>query len=427
MAQDQPADAPEMSPAPEESVHHSTLDYVKALGPGLISGASDNDPTTVATMAVLGASTEYGLSWLVILIYPMLASIQIISAQVGVVAKQGLQQAVCRVYGRGWGMVLLLSVLAVNLITIGADLEGGAAALGLLFHIAWQWFVVPFALLMFVVLVLGSYDEIQRVLRYVLLVFGAYVVSAFAAHPNWGAVLHATIHPPISFSPVYLQGALALLGTTLTSYAYVWETIEEAEEQPTIAELGLAKADAGFGMVFAVAIFWFILISTGATLGVHHKQVQTAQQAAQALTPVAGPIASDLFAIGLLASAVLAVPVLATSSAYIIGSQFGWARGLSVPWRKAKRFYGALAGAIALAVIVSFLGVPPIKLLFISGIVGGIGTPISLVFLLLIARNHQVMRRHPIGRVLTFAGWLTAFLVAAVSLYFLWQQFGSSL
>lgn len=406
---------------------HGLLDYVKALGPGLISGASDNDPTTVATMAVLGASTGFGLSWLVILVYPMLASIQIISAQVGVAARQGLQRAVCQVYGRRWGMLLLLSVLAVNLITIGADLEGGAAALGLLFHVAWQWFVVPFGLVMLIVLVIGSYDEIQRVLRYVLLVFGAYVVSAFASHPNWSAVLHATIHPSISFSPLYLQGALALLGTTLTSYAYVWETIEEAEQQPTIGELGLARADAGFGMVFAVAIFWFILISTGATLGVHHEKVQTAQQAAQALRPVAGPIASDLFAIGLLASAVLAVPVLATSSAYIIGSEFGWPRGLSLPWRRAKRFYAALAGAIAAAVVVSFVGVPPIKLLFVSGIVGGLGTPISLVFLLLIARNREIMRQHPIGRILMVGGSLTAILVTAVSLYFLWQQFGSSL
>lgn len=427
MAEDLPANAPETSPAPDGNTRHGPLDYIKALGPGLISGASDNDPTTVATMAVLGASTEYGLSWLVILIYPMLATIQIISAQVGVAAKQGLQRAVYRTYGRGWGMVLLISVLAVNLVTIGADLEAGAAALGLLFHVAWQWFIVPFGLLMLIVLIIGSYDEIQRVLRYVLLVFGAYVVSAFLAHPNWGAVLHATIHPPISFSPVYLQGALALLGTTLTSYAYVWETIEEAEEGTSITELGLAKADAGFGMLFAVAIFWFILISTGATLGIHHKQVQTAQQAAQALTPVAGPIASDIFAIGLLASAVLAVPVLATSSAYIVGSEFGWVRGLSVPWRKAKRFYGALAVAIAVAVVISFIGIPPIKLLFVSGIIGGLGTPISLVFLLLIARNQQIMRHHAIGRLLTFAGWLTACLVAAVSLYFLWQQFGSSL
>ncbi|MDQ2744256.1 MAG: divalent metal cation transporter [Chloroflexota bacterium] len=402
-------------------------EYLKALGPGLISGASDNDPTTVATLAVLGASTVYGLSWLTILIYPMLAVIQAISAQVGVAAREGLQRAVRHTYGRRWGMILLLSVLTVNVVTIGADVEGGAAALGLLFHLSFRWFVIPFAVVLLGVLIFGSYAAIERVLKYVLLVFAAYIISAFASQPDWEAVLHATIHPPISFNPTYVQGALALLGTTLTSYAYVWETIEEAEERPPISELGLAKADAGFGMFFAVAIFWFILISTGATLGIHHKQVQTAQQAAQALQPVAGPIASDLFALGLLASAILAVPVLAASTSYIVCSEAGWRQGLSQKVRRAPRFYIIIGLAMLVAVIVSFLGVSPIQLLFVSGLVGGVGTPISLVFLLLIARNHRVMRDHPIGRILLLVGWATAVVIAAISLYFLWQQFGSKL
>jgi Mn2+/Fe2+ NRAMP family transporter len=172
---------------------------------------------------------------------------------VGVVAKRGLQGAVRRAYGRGWGLVLLVSVLAVNLITFGADLEAGAASLGLIFHVAWQWFVIPFAAVMLISLIFGSYAAVQRILRYVLFVFAAYIISAFLALPDWGRVLHDTVMPPISFNSRYIQGALALLGTTLTSYAYVWETIEESEERPPVAELGLAKADAGFGMFFAVA------------------------------------------------------------------------------------------------------------------------------------------------------------------------------
>src|SRR5579875_3739410 len=234
---------------------HGLLDYARALGPGLISGASDNDPTTVATMSVLGATTVYGLSWLTILILPMLAAIQMISAQVGVVAKRGLQSAVRHRYGRVWGMVLLLSVVAVSVVTIGADLEAGAAALGLIFHLAWQWFVVPFAAIMLCILLFGSYDAVQRVLQYVLFVFAAYIVAAFLAHPDWGRVLHDTIAPPLSLSAPYVEGALALLGTTLTSYAYVWETIEEEEERVPLRDLGLAKADAGVGMLFAVGIF----------------------------------------------------------------------------------------------------------------------------------------------------------------------------
>lgn len=411
----------------QEAVHHGLRDYIRALGPGIISGASDNDPTTVATMSVLGASTMYRLSWLVVLIYPMLATIQIISASVGVVCKRGLQRIVAKEYGRGWGLLLLVSVVAVNLVTLGADLEGGAAALGLIFGVDWRWFVIPFAAATLGMLLFGSYPIVQRVLQYVLLVFVAYIVSAFFAHPNWGQVLHDTILPSVSFNNTYIQGALALLGTTLTSYAYVWETIEEAEQRPPITELGLAQADAGFGMFFAVGIFWFILISTGATLGVHNTQVQTAQQAAQALKPVAGPIAGYLFATGLLASAILAVPVLAATTAYVVGQEFGWRSSLSSSIWRARRFYGALAAALLIGVGVSFAGVSPIQLLYWSGIVGGIATPVSLVFLLLVARDHTIMGEHPIGRTLTVIGWGTTLLISAISLYFLWQQFGSSL
>lgn len=398
--------------------------YVRALGPGIISGASDNDPTTVATMSVIGASTGFRLSWLTILIYPMLAVVQIISAEVGVVTRKGLQSVVRHAYGRGWGIVLLVSVLAVNLITIGADLEGGSAALGLIFHQNQGWFSVPFAVVLLLILVLGSYRMVQRILQFVLLVFAAYIVSAFAAHPHWGEVLRDTLIPHISFSPTYVQAALALLGTTLTSYAYVWETIEESEEKTPVAELGLARADAGVGMFVAVGIFWFILISTGATLGVKHAQVQTAQQAAQALRPVAGPIASDLFAVGLLASSILAVPVLAATSAYMVGTEFAWRTGLNQSVWRARRFYIALSAFIAVAVIISYAGISAIQLLYVSGIVGGLATPVSLAFLLLAARNPQIMGEHRIGRTLTVIGWATTLLVAAVSAYFLWVQFG---
>lgn len=404
---------------------HNWLDYIKALGPGLISGGSDNDPTTVATLSVVGASTRYGLSWLLILLYPMLASIQMISAQVGVIAKCGLQQAVRLRYGRRWGVLLLLSVLTVNLITLAADLEGGAAALGLLFNVAWQWFIAPFALFVLLILFAGSYRTVERILKYVLLVFVAYIASAFAAHPHWGDVLHDTVFPTIS-SSTYIQAALALLGTTLTSYAYVWETIEEAEEDAPVSSLGLARADAGFGVLFAVTIFWFILISTGATLGVHHQQVQTAQQAAEALRPVAGPLASDLFGIGLLASAILAVPVLAATSAYMVSEECEWRGGLSRSVWEARGFYAVVVASLLVGVLISYLGISPIQLLFYSGIAGGLGTPISLAFLLITARDHGVMQEHPIGKVLTAVGWATTLLITAISAYYLWQQLGSS-
>ena len=417
------------APAGDEQERHKrgAVRYLKALGPGIISGASDNDPTTVATVSVVGSTTAYRLSWLLILLYPMLTAIQIISARIGTVTKRGLQRDVAKQYGRGWGFVLLVSVLAVNLLTISADLGGGAAALGLVFHVEYRWFIIPFAVAVLVMLVLGSYAAVQRVLKWVLLVFVAYVFAAFAAHPNWGTVLHDTVLPRISFDSTYVQGALALLGTTLTGYVYVWETIEEAEEKPPIEELGLAQADAGVGMLLAVGVFWFILIGTGATLGIHHKTVQTAQDAAQALVPVAGPIAGYLFAAGLLASAILAVPVLAATSAYVIGQEFGFRSSLSGSAWKERRFYGALAGALIVGVVISFAGISPIQLLFVSSIVGGLCTPISMVFLLLIGQNRELMGDQAIGRVLRVAGWATVAVVSAISSYFLWQQLGAQL
>lgn len=404
------------------------LRVLKALGPGLISGASDNDPTTVATLAVVGATTVYGLSWLVVLLFPLLSTIQILGARVGVVAGTGLQRASRLAYGRAWGIVLLCSVLVVSLITIGADLEGGAAALALLLPGDWQWYVGPFALATGALLVAGSYAAVSRVLKCVLLVFIAYVGAALAAHPDWARVMHDTVHPPISTHGSYVEAALALLGTTLTSYAYVWETIEEGEEAQEagprrLKRLGLAQADAGAGMFLAVAIFWFILIATGATLGVHGQTVQTAQDAARALVPVAGPAAGTLFALGLLASAILAVPVLAASSAYIVAEEFGWRRGLSEPVRQARGFYAVLLGALLIGVGIAAWGVSPITLLFWSGIAGGLGTPISLVFLLLVARNRAIMGQRRAGPLLTGVGWATAIMMAAISAVFLYQQF----
>lgn len=397
-------------------------EYIKDLGPGLISGASDNDPTTVASLAVIGATTVYNLSWLTILIFPMLATIQMISARVGVVTHQGLQEIVRGRSGRGWSLLLLGSVLAVNVITIGADLGAGAAALALLLPLPVRVFVVPLAVVVLAMLLWGSYQAIQRVLRYVLLVFLAYVAAVVLAKPDWGQVLHSTFLPHLSLSSNYIQGMLALLGTTLTSYAYVWQTIEESEEKREISRLGLAQADAGFGIFAAVAIFWCIVISTGATLGVHHQQVQTTQDAAQALKPVAGPLAGALFAVGLLASAALAVPVLAATSAYMLGEQFGWNNGLSRRVHTAKRFYAAVCAAVLIAVVVALSGVSPIRLLFWASIAGGLGTPISLVFLLRAASDRRVMGEHVIGRKLKAGGWLVFAIVASMSLVFLGQQ-----
>lgn len=395
------------------------------LGPGIISGASDNDPTSVASLAVIGSTTRYGLSWLVILVIPMLIVVQSISAAVGLVSRTGLEDVVRSRYGRFWAMVALFCVLGVNVVTLAADLEGGGAALSLLTGIPYAWFIAPLAIVVGAILIKGSYSGLQRILQWVLLLFGTYVVAAFLARPNWGDVLAHTIVPHFAFTSAYVSGAIALLGTTLTSYAYVWETIEEGAEHPPLRRLGLVQVDAGVGMVVSGLLFWFITIATGATLGVRGQHVQTAQDAARALEPVAGQFAGIVFGVGLLASAVLAVPVLAGTSAYVLAEAFGWRRSLDARFTRAPRFYLALILSLAAGVALTLLGIGPIQLLFVSSILAGLATPITLALMLLIARDRKVMGSHRIGRGLGLAGAIVTAIVTLASLLYLLQTFTS--
>jgi Mn2+/Fe2+ NRAMP family transporter len=391
------------------------------LGPGIVSAASDNDPTTVATLSIIGATTLYGLEWLVVLVVPMLAIVQVIGAAVGAVCRTGLEDAVRQRYGLRWAYVPLIAVLLVNLLTLAADVEGGAAALGLLFPLDYRWFVVPFALVIAVLLVRGSYPIVERVLSFVALVFFGYVGSAIFARPDWFAVLRDTLEPHLSLSSDYVAGAVALLGTTLTSYAYVWETIGVKERRPPIRHLGIVQADAALGMVFAGFIFFFIVIATGATLGVHHGHADTAQEAAAALAPIAGKYAEVLFGVGLLASALLAVPVLAGTCAYVLAEAFGWRGSLDAEFGHAKKFYWSLLISLVAGTLLGLLGIPPMKLLFWSSIAGAFGTPITLAFMMLIARDRSMMKEHRIGPPLAGAGWIVTAIVISACSVFLYQ------
>ncbi|HEX6121945.1 MAG TPA: divalent metal cation transporter [Ktedonobacterales bacterium] len=393
------------------------------MGSGLIAGAADTDPTTVATLAVVGATTTYGLAWLIVLIIPMLSIIQVISAAVGVVCKTGLEDAIRSRFGRVWAVVTLLIILAVTMLTLSADLEGGCAALQLLTGAPYQWFLVPLAAGVGALLIWGNYTIVERILRYVLLIFLSYIVAAFLSRPDWGAVLSHTFIPHLNTTPVYITGALALLGTTLTSYAYVWETIQQGAERPGIRRLGLVQFDAGAGAVVAGLLFWFILISTGATLGVHHETVETAEDAARALAPLAGEYASILFGLGLLASALLALPVLTATSAFVMSEAFGWRRSLDVGFSRARGFYVALVISLVVAVGITLFGVSPIRLLFLSSLAGGLGTPVTLLFLMLLARDLRVMGEHRISGQLATAGWAVTLVVATACILFLWQTF----
>jgi Mn2+/Fe2+ NRAMP family transporter len=321
---------------------------------------------------------------------------------------------------------VLLALLVVNVLTLAADLEGGGAALQLLTGAAYVWWIVPLAVASLALLIWGSYARVERILVYVPFAFVTYIVAAFMAHPVWGAVLRSSFVPHFQGSRRYIAGAIALLGTTLTAYAYVWQEIEISEERQPLRRMGLVQVDATFGAIAAGVTFWFIVIATGATLGVHGKQVHTAAEAAQALAPAAGRFASILFGIGLIGSALLALPVLLATSAYVVSEMFGWAGKLDARFFQAPRFYLTMVAIAIAASGIAFIGIPPIRLLFISSIAGGIATPITLVFLLLAASQHATPEHAPISPWLRAGGWAVTAIVTIAAITFLYQTLTGS-
>lgn len=390
------------------------------LGPGIISGASDNDPTTVASLAVIGSTTIYALSWLVLLIIPMLAVVQAISAQIGAVTKCGLEKIIRRHYGFGWALVAMLSILIVNVLTLGADLEGGGAALQLLTGVTYRVWIVPMAIAVTAMLVFGSYKRIERVLIFIPLIFLSYIAAAIAVHPDWRQVALHTFIPHLEATQEYITGAIALLGTTLTSYVYVWESIEVAHDAP-VRRIGLVQAEGTIGAVVAGITFFFIVVSTGATLGTQHHLVQTAQDAAQALAPIAGRWSALLFGVGLLGSALLAIPVLAATSAYVISSMFRWRGDLDSKYWRARPFYVTLGTSMLAGLAIAFAGVEPVKLLFVSSIVGGLGTPITLLLMMVVAQNRKIMQHGRCHGWLLASGWCVTGIVTVAAIAFLYQ------
>lgn len=394
---------------------------LRGIGPEVLAAASDNDPTNVGTAAAVGAQTGYQLSWVAVLVAPLLAIVMTIAAQVGIVARDDLQSLTLKRYGRAAAILLLVSVVTVNLVTIAADLMAGAAGIGLLASVDYRWLVAPLGIALVALLLIGRYDEVVAVLRYLLLGFLAFGAAAFLAHPDWSRVLRATAVPVLSTHTA--AGSLALLGTTLTSYVYVWETIGRGvEEQPdrTRASLGQARAGAIAGAIITAAILWFMLIASAATLGQQkqHPVVSSAAQAAAALRPLAGGAAADLFALGLVTSAVVALPVLMATTAHMVGAQFDWRRGLSEGIGSARGFYAVLTASVGLALVIALASVPVIVMLEAASIIGGVGTPVGLVLLVRLGRDPRVMGSQPISRRLAAAGWAVALAVGGLTLLF---------
>lgn len=385
---------------------------------GVISAASDNDPTTVATLAIAGATIVYGLEWLLVLIIPMFTIVQAIGTQVAAVAREGLQSTVRRRYGLTVALVSLACILGVNVITYAADLEAGAAALSLLTPLSYGWYLVPISAAVLALLVFGTMDKIRRVLIVLPLAFLAYVATTFIVHPNWHAVLLGFV-PHLKNDNQYVSTIIALIGTALTTYSYYWQIVEIASEAPPKRAVWALQVAAIPGTLITGAVLWFILVGTASTLGVHHKAIDTAQEAAQALAPIAGRWASVIFGIGLFGSSMLALPVLAAGTANAVSSTFRWGGSLDKRPHEAKRYYATLFVAVATATAFTLLAIQPIKLLFIASIAGGIGTPVTLALLVLLSRDRATMSNDIAPAWLATCGWIVTAVIATASLAFI--------
>jgi Mn2+/Fe2+ NRAMP family transporter len=385
----------------------------------LVSGASANDPTTVGSIAVVGATTGYSLAWLVVLLLPMLAIVQTIAASVATISQMSLQHAITRTYGRGPAMLALISVALINIVTIGADVQAGAEAMALLSGVSFAYFVVPLVCVIGWMLATKSYLKIERLLAWLTLIFLCYAASAIYARPDWNAVLRAIVIPHFEPTRPFLAAAIALLGTTITGYVYFWESIEVAERRPKIGALRAVNADAVIGMLVSGSSFLFILIATAATLGQRHAAVTTAAEAAAALRPLAGAWDQHLFAIGLLASAAIAIPVMAATNGYVVARTFGLPGGLTTLPRESKVFYSVIFASLGAGAAFAFVPVPTMTLLYWASIAGGVATPVTLVCMLLVARNRETMRGRPIAAPLACAGWVVTAIVTVSAFGFI--------
>lgn len=401
---------------------------LKLLGPGLVTGASDDDPSGIATYSQAGAQFGYATSWSLVLTYPLMVAIQIISARVGRTTGHGLAGNIARCYPRWVAYAVTVPLLVANVINIGADLGAMGDALTLLIGGSSHLYVVMFGAICIGLQVLLEYKRYVAVLKWLSLVLLTYVATLFVAKVDWASLSWSIALPKISFDPTYLSIVVAIFGTTISPYLFFWQASQEAEdlkekprEQPLIRHPEQAEParerielDTAIGMAISNVIALAIMTTTAATLNpAGLTDIQSSVDAARALEPVAGSFAEGIFAVGILGTGILAVPVLAGSAAYAIGETAKWPVGLSREPQEAKAFYLAVSIATAIGVALNFTAVDPIKALVWSAIINGVVAVPIMVILMLLASDPKIMKQFVIGPVLKMLGWIATTAMAA--------------
>ena len=404
------------------------------MGPGLITGASDDDPSGIATYSQAGAQFGYAIGWSLLFTYPLMCAIQLVSAQIGRVTGRGIAGNMRR-HTHPWLLYAIVALLlGANIINIGADLGAMAAALKLLVPVPMPLAVAGFTLLSVVLEVFVRYARYVSVLKWLSLSLLAYVATMFVSGVHWGHAISGILLPHVKWNGAYLTVIVAVLGTTISPYLFFWQAGEEVEKekedddaQPlkdaplqAPAEMQRIRWDTYVGMALSNVVALAIVITTAATLHAHGiTNITTSSQAAQALKPIAGHFAFIIFALGIIGTGLLAVPVLAGSAAYAMGEAFKWPVGLGLKAKRAKAFYGTIAIAFLLGALLNFSPIDPIKALFWSAVVNGVvAVPVMVVMMILSCRT-SVMGEFTLGPILRTFGWLAtgAMALAAVGMF----------
>ncbi|MBA1154992.1 divalent metal cation transporter [Microvirga mediterraneensis] len=389
------------------------------LGPGLITGAADDDPSGIATYSQAGAQTGFGLLWTVFLTTPFMTAIQIISARIGAITGRGIAANARTIYPRPLVLGLIALLCGANAINIAADLAAMGEAMQMLIGGPPHLYAAAFGLFCLMLEVFISYRRYAPYLKGLTLALFAYVAAAFSVDVPWADVFTATFIPRLSFSPDYWFLVVAILGTTISPYLFFWQAAEEVEEdklthsrsftrspQRAQARLKEISIDTWIGMVFSNLVAFFIIVTTAATL---HKggvtDIQTASQAAEALRPIAGPFTFFVFAAGIIGTGLLAVPVLAGSAAYAVADAFGWRSSLELTVMKARGFYLILGGATCLGILLALTRIDPIKLLLWSAVINGIAAAPIMAMMMGIVTSKRVLGDYTVKTWLAWVGW----------------------
>lgn len=407
--------------------------FFAELGPGLITGAADDDPSGISTYSVSGAAFGYMPLWTALFSFPLMVAVQLMCARLGLVTGRGLAGVVRRAYPRPVLWLACALLVVANVFNIGADLGGMAEATEMMTGIQSYYWTPVFTLLIISLLFFSSYRHLARVFKWLTLVLFAYIATAFLSRPNWSSVLGATFVPHVEWSSAFLATFVGILGTTISPYLFFWQASQEVEDEraqgrstieeregATDNELRVARRDVLIGMFFSNLVMYFIILTTAATLHAGGQtNIETAQEAAEALRPLAGKGAYLLFTLGLIGTGTLAVPVLAGSAAYAIAEAKDWPGTLEDRPRLSRKFYAVVAVSMLLGLVLDFVGFNAVKMLFYSAVLNGVLAPPLIVIVVLLTSNPKIMGSRVSSRPLRYLGWATAVImtVAAIGMF----------